>query len=145
MTSTTQRLEDIEEIKQLKTRCCRFIDTKDWDGYGELLAEDFRLTSDGGVHEGREQVLAYVSTSLASATTVHQVHPPEITITGPDRASAIWPMNDYVEIPVDGSSFVLRGYGHYHEEYVRTEEGWRVKSSTLSRLRVDTERAAGAP
>jgi SnoaL-like domain len=82
--------------------------------------------------------------SLARATTVHQVHTPEITITGPDRATAIWAMNDYVEIPVDGSSFVLRGYGHYHEEYVRTEEGWRVKSSVLTRLRVDTENAAGS-
>ncbi len=33
----------------------------------------------------------------------------------------------------------LRGYGHYHEEYVRTADGWRVKSSTVKRLRVDTE------
>jgi hypothetical protein len=138
VTPTIQRLEDIEAIKQLKARCCRFIDTKDWDGYRALLAEDFHLARDGGVHDGREQVLAYVSTALASATTVHHVHTPEITITGTESATAIWPMNDYVEIPVDESSFVLRGYGHYHEDYVRTEEGWRVKSSELIRLRVDT-------
>ena len=29
--------------------------------------------------------------------------------------------------------------GHYHDEYVRTADGWRVTSSALERLRVDTE------
>jgi hypothetical protein len=31
------------------------------------------------------------------------------------------------------------GLGHYAEEYVRTAEGWKIKSSTLTRVRVDTE------
>jgi SnoaL-like domain len=133
-----RRLRDIQEITQLKARCCRLIDTKDWDGYGELLVEDFRLTSDAGTRNSRAEVLALLAGSLAHATTVHHVHMPEITVSG-DTATAIWAMNDYVAFPSEGSPFVIRGYGHYHEEYVRTGEGWRVKSSVLERLRVDTD------
>jgi hypothetical protein len=133
-----RRLYDLQEIAQLKARCCRLIDTKDWDGYGELLVEDFRLTSDAGTRNSRAEVLALLAGSLAHATTVHHVHMPEITVSG-DTATAIWAMNDYVMFPGEGSPFVIRGSGHYHEEYVRTGEGWRVKSSVLERLRVDTE------
>jgi len=134
MTGDLQQLTDIQAITQLKARYCRCVDTKDWAGYAACLTDDFRLVGDGGVHDGRDDVVAFVSTALERATTVHHVHNPEITVNG-NTATAIFPMNDYVELP----GFVLRGYGHYHEEYVRTSDGWRVKSSTVKRLRVDTE------
>jgi hypothetical protein len=136
-------LADVYEIARLKARYCRRVDTKDWTGLEDCLTDDFTLTGEGAVHRGRDEVMSFVSRALADAVTVHHVHNPEIELTGPDTATAIWAMNDYVEIPLpDGGSFVLRGYGHYHEEYARTGDGWRVKSSTLERLRVDTE---GAP
>jgi hypothetical protein len=31
----------------------------------------------------------------------------------------------------------VRGYGHYHETYVREDDGWRIASSELTRLRED--------
>ena len=37
-----------------------------------------------------------------------------------------------------GFSF-LHGYGHYHETYVRTEAGWRIKSVRLTRLYVESQ------
>jgi hypothetical protein len=141
MPDDLEQLRDIHEITTLKARYCRCVDTKDWAGYADCLADDFRLAGDGGrVQNGRQEAVAYVSNALAHARTVHHVHTPEITLTGPDTATGIWAMNDYVELTrPDGQPFVLRGYGHYHEEYVRTPDGWRVTSSTLKRLRVDTE------
>jgi hypothetical protein len=138
-----QRLADISEIAQLKARYCRCVDTKDWDGYGALVTDDFHAVTDSGVHEGRDAVVSYLSGALGNAVTVHHVHQPEVMFTAPDRAEVIWAMNDYVEIPLGEASFVLRGYGHYHEDYVRTAEGWRMQRTELKRLRVDTE--GGAP
>ena len=130
-----QRLADIEAIKQLRGRYSRAIDTKDWDLFGASLAEDARLSTDGGINEGRDAIVAAVSRALANATTMHHQHTPEIEITGPNAASGNWAMNDIVHL----GTFVLRGFGHYSEEYVRTSEGWKIKSSTLTRVRVDTE------
>ena len=66
---------------------------------------------------------------------MHHQHTPEIEIIGPDAAIGTWAMNDIVLI----GTFTLRGFGHYSEEYVRTSEGWKIKSSTLTRVHVDTE------
>jgi hypothetical protein len=140
-----QRLVDIEEIARLKARYCRCVDTKDWAGYGALVTDDFRAVTDSGVHDGRDAVVSYLSGALGNAVTVHHVHQPEVTFTTPDHAEVIWAMEDYVEIPLGESSFVLHGYGHYHEEYVRTADGWRMQRTELQRLRVDTEGDASSP
>ena len=131
----TQRLIDIEAIKQLRGRYSRAVDTKDWDLFGNSLTEDARLSSEGGEHEGRGAIVAAVSGALASATTVHHQHTPEIEITGPDTATGTWAMEDVVRI----GTFVLHGYGYYAEGYERTSLGWRIASSTLTRLHVETE------
>jgi uncharacterized protein (TIGR02246 family) len=130
-----RRLSDIEAIKQLRGRYSRAIDTKDWDGFGASIADDARFSTDGGVHEGRDTIVASVSGALATARTVHHQHTPVIEITGPDAATGTWAMQDIVDF---GTS-VLRGFGYYVEEYVRTSDGWKIQSSTLERLRVDTE------
>jgi hypothetical protein len=41
--SDIQRLIDIEAIKQLKARYFRFMDTKDWMGFGSVFTLDARL------------------------------------------------------------------------------------------------------
>jgi hypothetical protein len=134
-----QRLSDIEDIAQLRARYTRMIDTKDWDGYGACVVDDFRMTGDGGTRTSREQIVTELTASLANATTVHHVHTPEIAVDG-DSARGTWAMQDLVvfQFP-DEDPYIIRGYGHYHETYVRTQEGWRIASSELERLRVDTE------
>jgi hypothetical protein len=77
-----------------------------------------------------------IANLLDDAITVHHVHAPEITITGPDTATAIWAMDDLVTMfrPRERR---FHGYGHYHDEYVRTDQGWRISRTELTRLRVD--------
>ena len=130
-----QRLSDIEAIKQLRARYTRAVDTKDWALYGDSLAEDAHLSTERGEDDGREHIVEVISQALAPATTVHHVHSPEIELTGPDTASGIWAMNDLVDFP----TFAIRGWGHYRETYVRTDDGWKIQTSTLTRLKVDME------
>ena len=42
--------------------------------------------------------------------------------------------------PLEDGSTYLHGFGHYHETYVRTPEGWRISSTRLTRLRVETSK-----
>jgi hypothetical protein len=136
----TQRLADIEAIKQLKARYVRLVDAREFEAWGkEVLAEDCHLHTDGPPLDGRDNIVSSISAALAEAKTIHQVHTPEITITGPNTATAIWPMNDFVTGKLGGTQMTLRGIGHYHEEYVRTAEGWRLKRNRLIRQRVDRE------
>jgi hypothetical protein len=133
-----QRLRDLDDIRQLRARYFLCVDHQEWERWGkEVLTDDFHFESDAGVQDGRDLVVREVGAALVGAQTVHHGHTPLIELTGPDTATGIWAMNDYVNMPSDGSGVVLRGYGWYHDEYVRTSEGWRLKSCRMERHRVD--------
>ncbi|MEJ5976317.1 nuclear transport factor 2 family protein [Novosphingobium sp. PS1R-30] len=123
-------------ITELKARYCRLLDTKDWEGWGQLFTEDFHQDvtgSGGGVFDGRDAAVAATRASIGTAKTAHQVHSPEISIDG-DAATAIWALQDRVIWDGDRA---LTGYGHYHERYVRTADGWRIAEQRLTRLHMD--------
>lgn len=132
-------------IGKVKSRYCRMVDTKDWAGLAALVTEDFELDVSEGtgvpVVHGRDAAIAMISASIGTATTVHQVHIPEMEIDG-DRADVIWPMQDRVLWGGDRPS--ITGYGYYHEHYVRRDGQWRIARLRLSRLHIDTH-APAAP
>ena len=135
------RLLDIEEIKKLKARYFRFLDTKQWDRWGEVFTAGVHMEvlEAAVVLDGREAVVENVSAALEGAVTAHHGYMPEIEMTDRDYARGTWAMTDYVEWPAgeDGRRVGLRGYGHYVEEYVREEGQWRIATTRLDRLRVD--------
>ena len=132
-----QRLLDIEAIQQLKARYFRFMDTKEWTAFGELFTADAVMEADGTVQEDRAGILAFLPKILDGVVTTHHGHMPEITITGPDTATGIWAMFDYLTFPGDGPPKGLRGSGHYHEQYRRVDGAWRIHRLLLPRLRVE--------
>ena len=136
----TQRLADIEAIKQLKARYFRLMDTKQWDDWGMVFTADvvMEVPEVGMVNNGRDEVVQTVSSALEKARSAHHGHMPEIEITGPDTATGIWAMFDFLDWErKDGSRAGFQGYGHYYEEYVRDAGEWRIARLRLERLRVD--------
>jgi uncharacterized protein (TIGR02246 family) len=120
-------------ITAVKAAYCRLLDTKDWNGWGDLFTEDAVLdvTGSGGtVERGRAAIVASVRGSILTTKTAHQVHFPEIAIDG-DKATAIWPMQDRLQWD-DGRT--MTGYGHYHETYVKQDGRWRIAEQKLTRL-----------
>ena len=135
-----QQLLDIEQIKQLKARYFRLMDTKQWDDWGLIFATNcvMEVPEADMVNNGREDIVTNVSTALIGARTAHHGHMPEIEITGDGTARGVWAMFDYVEWPEqDGTRVGLQGYGHYREEYVREDGEWRIARIRLERLRID--------
>jgi hypothetical protein len=130
-------LLEIEAIKQLKARYCRYLDTKDWQAWRGIFADE--LLSDtsqagGNVIHGADDFVAFTRKGLGNRATAHQVHAPEIELTSATTARGIWALEDVVRL---APGLNLRGYGHYHETYEKTDGQWRITSSTLTRLRED--------
>jgi hypothetical protein len=135
-------VNDIEEIKKLKARYFRSLDSKDWDLYRSVFADDcvVDLRRAGGErYEGIDAFMAYAST-LKIVQSVHHGHMPEIDLTSPKTATGVWSMEDY-NIWEDNSQ--NHGWGHYLETYEKTGDRWRIKTMKLSYLRV--ERSFGSP
>lgn len=135
------RLLAIEEIKQLKARYFRCMDTRRWDEMALVFARAAHLDTDGFTADGRDSIIAFLQRVLRDARTVHHGHMPEITITSTTTAHGIWAMFDYVEFvaadPSPAAPRGLFGYGHYEEDYIVEDQGWRIANLRLTRLRVD--------
>lgn len=131
-------LWDLEQLRQLKARYFRAVDTKDWDLLAQVLAPDAVLEVAGGRREGRDEILSVMSTRLAPLVTVHHGHMPELTLTGPDSATGVWAMDDLLVGPIEpgGPSLRRQGYGHYHERYERRDGEWRIVHLRLVRIEV---------
>jgi hypothetical protein len=127
---------DIDEIKRVKYRYLRALDTKDWDefadtltedvsgDYGESLGEDHRFTN-------RDELVNFMRTSLGpEIITEHRVTHPEITIEG-DEASATWSLQDRVIAP--DFNFMLIGAAFYRDRYRRTSDGWKISATGYDR------------
>lgn len=142
-----EKLAAILEIQALKARYFRTMDNKDWAGleavFAPDLVADFRDAAGGEddsmLTHSAATYIAQVAPILEHIVTVHHGHMPEIEIHSPTTASGIWAMEDKLWAQ-EGSDLpfkFMHGYGHYHETYVRLEDGWRIQTTRLSRLRID--------
>jgi uncharacterized protein (TIGR02246 family) len=131
-------MDDYEAIRQLKARYFRTMDTKDWAGMRQVFTDDVVVDTTeagGNLVEGADAFVAFLQDVLGTATTVHQGHMPEIELTSPTTATGVWALHDVVIWPTGR----LEGFGHYHETYEKTGDGWRIKTSKLTRLHVDLQ------
>jgi hypothetical protein len=66
---------------------------------------------------------------------------PDIEILSETTAKGLWAMEDILRRPKDEPSeygyTYLHGFGHYHETYARLPQGWRIKTTRLTRLHVE--------
>lgn len=142
---SVQRLLDLEDIRALKARYCRAIDTKQWEQLRKLFGPDARFEGFGSAPDGADAdaFVAGVSSRLAQAVSVHHCHTPEFVFLDADRARGVWAMQDHLEWPQplalkeapQARGFI--GYGHYEEEYRRIDGKWHMTFLRLTRLRID--------
>nr|WP_087572899.1 nuclear transport factor 2 family protein [Sphingomonas sp. CDS-1] len=147
MPDAVEILLAIEEIKRLKARYFRLMDTKDWDGFSEIFTEDATFDVRGALGEnpgpdqepivGRSAIVDYVSSGIGPITSAHYGHMPEIEILSEDSATGIWALADILRMPAGAPFARFYGYGHYHESYRRVEGAWKIASLRISRLLVE--------
>jgi SnoaL-like domain len=142
MTAVVQAGDDLEQIRQLKARYCRFLDTRDIDAWRTVFTQDVVVTLDltvstGGADpntapplQGVDNFVPAVLAGIGDAATMHHCHTPEITLTSATTAVGIWAMEDLLMFP-DGRE--LRGAGHYHETYEKRDDVWQIKTLHLTR------------
>ena len=131
--ATQPEFADWLAICNVKADYCRLLDTKQWEAWSQVFTEDVIVdVPEAGVPATtmRDSFVWPLSEMLAEVKTAHQIHSPQITLDG-DRADVIWAMQDRLLWP-DGNK--MTGYGHYHEEYRRTPDGWKIAKLLLTRL-----------
>ncbi len=139
-----ERLMAIEEIKQVKARYFRCMDTKDWAGFTAVFAPDASadytpasVNSSDWKATGAANVVALVRRVVEPAVSIHHGHMAEVEVTSPTSARAIFAMEDLIFWPEGLRHKTMHGWGHYHETYEKVGGKWLIKTLKLTRLRVE--------
>ena len=143
------RLIAVEEIKQLKARYFRLMDTRDFDGMAYVFCRDAVFDCSEGmgvmpvggswkgnlgpVVSGRENIMAWIRASFLNKTSVHHGHCHEITIDSETEAHGVIAMEDYIRT-LDRETRLVHAAGHYHEQYRVEDNAWRIAKTKLTRL-----------
>ncbi|SDZ49080.1 nuclear transport factor 2 family protein [Herbiconiux ginsengi] len=132
--SDLDRLIAIEAVKRLKSRRDRALDTKDWATFRSLHAPEHESANDGFASwKGRDTLVERSMALLSGMTTVHQCHTPDIVIDAPDRASAVWYLEDQLYWTQDDEEHWIHGFGFYHERSERRDGEWVFTHRRLQR------------
>jgi hypothetical protein len=127
---------DVDEIKQVKYRYLRALDTKHWDEFADTLTEDVIGRYGESIGEehtftNRDSLVEFMRSAMpANIITEHRVTHPEITVDG-DEASATWYLQD--RVIVSDFNFMLFGAAFYHDRYRKTDEGWKISATGYDR------------
>jgi len=142
----------IEEIKQLKYRYVRAIDTHDWPLMSSCFAADATFDPDSGGYQeqGREAIVSFFEQLIGpSFVSSHCVSHPEIELTSQTTARGRWRLEDVVHFTAPNSAVKsvnvsggqeLHGAAYYYDEYELGADGWRIKSLTYVRIFKSIER-----
>ncbi len=130
----------LEEIKRLKYRYFRSLDLKEWDAFGDCLAEDVsrdvRHPGHGGAAALRQPGCrrgVHVDQPGPGVVTMHVAQPPRDRRARARRRSGSWGFEDTVIVP--DFKVLIRGAGYYHDTYRRDADGaWRIASTGYERI-----------
>lgn len=137
MAYTLQQLSDFEDIRTLKHRYYRGIDTADVALLDTLFTDDVTVDYRGGGYRvtlsGREKMIQFLANSFHSDfAAMHQGHMPEITLTGEDTAEGIWYLED-VAIFTD-RRIHTSGSAIYRDRYRREDGRWKIAHTEYDRI-----------
>lgn len=142
------RLAALEDIRQLKARYFRGVDSKDAALLRSVFTADaetdFRSESPDRnpalLQRNPDVFVENTLRLLSGIVSVHSGSMPEIRLLSAEEAEGTWFMSDrlWVEQPeLAKLPFrTLEGHGIYHDRYHRTAQGWRIAATRLERLKI---------
>jgi hypothetical protein len=144
-----EELRAREEIKDLKARYWRALDTQDAALLTSVFTEDASIPFQGEVSpdeappppRSAPDFVQMIMGALKGARSAHHGHNPEITFQSDVDATGIWPIEEWIWAgPTSKIPFRrMHGWGRSYDTYRKTSEGWRIVTFVVKRIRTEME------
>lgn len=138
MIDRLERLLAIEDIKLLRAKYCRSIDSHRFDRLHEVLTEDFLLdmSPTGKVLgtevqpiAGRDAVIGMMHQAFAPLEMLlHIVTIPEIEFQDESHATGVWRQETFIKENRPDLPGLGLAYATVFDTYRREQDGWRMAS-----------------
>jgi hypothetical protein len=137
LTYTLQQLSDLEDIRTLKHRYFRCIDTANVAELEELFTDDVTVDYRGGNYRvqlsGKDNMVEFLANAFHSdMIAMHHGHMPEIRLTGHDSAEGTWYLEDMVFSMTERTHLI--GTALYKDRYRREDEAWKIAHTEYDRV-----------
>ena len=124
-------LEDINAIRELKARYLRACDRKQPEVMRDCFVEAGAVIEADGFpsfndREGWVKVFTELSVNNPNIMDTHHGQNPQISLTGPDSASAVWDLQ-FSQVNLKERT-VVNLAGEYRDEYVRRGGRWWIST-----------------
>jgi hypothetical protein len=134
---TPDDLVTMEEIKRVKYRYLRAMDTGDMKALPALFTEDVSARFLGGSYDvtisSKAKLLEYLAASVTPDVVInHNCHHPEIDLTGPDSADGLWYLSDWYYNRTQKR--IVRGAAFYRDRYVKSGGTWKIRHTGYERV-----------
>ena len=134
---TADDLIEMEQIKRVKYRYLRAMDTADHALLASLFTPDVSARFVGGSYDvtvsGREKLLEYLAVSANADVVVnHNCHHPEIDLTAADAAEGLWYLQDWYYNKVQKRT--VRGAAFYRDRYAKQSGAWKISHTGYERV-----------
>lgn len=127
-------------IEDLLHRYSRAIDTKDFGLLAEVFTADGvgDYSAAGGIRGSLSEIQAWLAQALGLFTVVqHLITNARIEIRGDEATSTCYLFNPLGYATDGGKVEMLYCGGLYHDQIVRTREGWRIRERVIETLFLD--------
>jgi uncharacterized protein (TIGR02246 family) len=119
---------DIADIQQLHSRYNQGWDFRDVDLYLSAYTDDGVFTTGAGeAYKGKTAIKDYLTSSFAKGVSGDVTHNNTSVLVTPTADGASGRVYWYT-INVLSQPPAIAGTGHYEDTYVKTADGWRMKS-----------------
>ncbi|OCK77446.1 hypothetical protein K432DRAFT_304216 [Lepidopterella palustris CBS 459.81] len=133
--SRLQSLEDKEAIRSVLNQYCIRPDLQDFTGYAELYVEDGIMGFDQwGDVRGREAIANACAAESVYESLLHIMTNMEISLDGPDTASASARVWFCVTPKVSRPDINYAFGGPYNFTFVKRHDGWKIKTMKLRKV-----------
>ncbi|GAB92357.1 nuclear transport factor 2 family protein [Gordonia rhizosphera] len=130
LAETSLSAADHLSVLNLCARYCHSVDAGDTDAWVDCFTDDgiLEFVADGVAHRGHDELRAFVTRfSRRRGVTHHFTTDLEIRAETENR----WRARSSLLLVAAGDPSTLVMSGRYHDDVVRTENGWRFRSRRL--------------
>lgn len=139
---TIARLSDRAEISELLFNFSYKLDTKNWQGFVDLFADDGRMVLPWGLVLTKAELLEAVSGHLGQYEITHHISSNHLIEIDGDTASSSSYLQAYHDLAPSASGQEWQVLGGYECQYIREDGVWRFQKV---RLKVTWERGKTIP
>jgi 3-phenylpropionate/cinnamic acid dioxygenase small subunit len=131
MEDAMRELIDERDIRATLVAYTKMVDQRDWDRMDEIFAPGASLDyrSSGGQAGPYRETLGWLARALDPwPLNLHLIGNHEIEIDGDRAKSSCYFLAPMGRNEPDGRQIMTTNAGSYHDELVRTPDGWRIQA-----------------